>query len=120
MFHCLPNWACAWTNGNWEEFAQQLVKAEGTFNQNQPNLVFSFLVQVVKHCPDLEYLGYKETARVIKNIHATAIAKGQPVPKLKFTHINNMGSKNRKVSADALRCRKPIMNAIVEVLPQLR
>ena len=78
------------------------------------------VAEVVKHFPGLEYLGYKETARVIKNIHATAIAKGQPVPQLKFTHINNMGSKNRKVSADALRCRKPIMNAIVEVLPQLR
>ena len=78
------------------------------------------VAEVVKHFPDLEYLGYKETARVIKNIHATAIAKGQPVPQLKFTHINNMGSKNRKVSADALRCRKPIMSAIVEVLPQLR
>ena len=78
------------------------------------------VAEVVKHFPGLEYLGYKETARVIKNIHATAIAKGKPVPQLKFTHINNMGSKNRKVSADALRCRKPIMNAIVEVLPQLR
>ena len=78
------------------------------------------VAEVVKHFPHLEYLGYKEAARVIKNIHATAIAKALPVPQLKFTHINNMGSKNRKVSADALRCRKPIMNALVEALPHLK
>ncbi len=75
---------------------------------------------VLRNLPELDYLGYKETARVIKNLHATALANGQPPPKLPFTHLNNMGSKNRKVSAAALRCRKPIMEAIVDVLPELK
>jgi len=71
--------------------------------------------KVIGHLPELEYLGYKETGKVVKSLHRV-LEQG----KLKLTHIDNRGSKNRRLVVSSLRCRKSMIVAISELCPQVR
>lgn len=62
--------------------------------------------------PNMQFLGYKETGKVIKTLH-----KNIDHPKLKLTHIDNTGCKTRKLVVTSLRCKKSIIVAISEMCP---
>eukprot|EP00088_Acartia_fossae_P025026 TRINITY_DN25880_c0_g1_i1.p1 TRINITY_DN25880_c0_g1~~TRINITY_DN25880_c0_g1_i1.p1 ORF type:complete len:309 (-),score=44.53 TRINITY_DN25880_c0_g1_i1:316-1242(-) len=63
---------------------------------------------------DIEYLGYKETGKVVKTLHRMLQQK-----KLKLTHVDNRGSKSRRLVVSSLRCRKPMTVAISELCPEV-
>ena len=70
-----------------------------------PNLVSTgkqakliYFIKLVSHLPDLEYLGYKETGKMIRTLMKT-----MPGIVLKLTHIDNRGSKMRRIIVNSLR-----------------
>lgn len=62
--------------------------------------------------PNLQFLGYKETGKVIKTLH-----KNIDSPRLQLTHIDNTGCKTRKLVVTSLRSKKSSIVAISEMCP---
>jgi len=82
-----------------------------------------FEKEVAKVLPllkQLEYLGYKETGKAVKSIHR-AVEEGNLVfAPLLLTHVDNLGSKARRLIASTLRCKKPVALAISLLCPDVR
>ena len=100
-------------------------------------------VAAVAAClPNLEYLGYKETGKVIKHLYKNMLAKAHKIASLdnegnamveintpnlglksnglkKLTHLNNLGSKTRRLIAAGLRFKKPLIEATMNVCPNV-
>jgi len=72
------------------------------------------VAKLVVHLPNLRFLGYKETGRVIKALNML-----QKPPKLKLTHVDNRGSRNRPLNFPSLRCKRTLLNALINVCPAL-
>jgi len=77
------------------------------------------VAKVVMGLPDLVYLGYKETGKVIKTLHKAVLA-GRELKELGIHHIDNMGSKSRRLIASALRCKKQLTLSILAICPQVK
>ena len=94
---------------------------------------------------NLEYLGYKETGKVIKHLYKNILAKAHKIASLddvnkevrcedvpesnlglkskglkKLTHLNNLGSKTRRLIAAGLRFKKPLIEAAMNVCPNVQ
>ena len=78
------------------------------------------LARVVPALPLLEYLGYKETGKVIKSLHRAVEEGGQAFKALSLTHVDNLGSKARRLIASTLRCKKPVALAISLFCPGVK
>ena len=74
------------------------------------------LAKVILNFPDLTHLGYKETGKVLKTLMKTEPEKLRP---LKLTHVDNLGSKARRLIASAMRCKKPVAEAIYNLCPEV-
>jgi len=72
------------------------------------------VAKLVSQLPDLRYLGYKETGKVIKTLNKMEVA-----PKLKFTHVDNRGSKARRMDYSSLRCKKAMLEALLNLCPDV-
>jgi len=80
--------------------------------------IFEKEVAKVIYCfPDLIYLGYKETGKVLKTVHKGIESGLEKFQELKLTHVDNLGSKTRRLIASALRCKKPVALAISVLCP---
>lgn len=77
------------------------------------------VAKVVSGLPDLAYLGYKETGKVIKTLHK-AVLGGKELKELGIHHVDNMGSKSRRLIASALRCKKQLTQSISVMCPRVR
>jgi len=77
------------------------------------------VAKIIYHFPDLTYLGYKETGKVLKTIHKAIESGQEKFQELKLTHIDNLGSKTRRLIASALRCKKPVALAISVLCPEV-
>ena len=125
--------------------------------QGCPNLTTLYLfdcgffdkdVAAVATClPNLEYLGYKETGKVIKHLYRNILAKAHRIANAdyyekgqnaksghipannlglksnglkKLTHLNNLGSKTRRLIATGLRFKKPLIEAAMNVCPNVQ
>lgn len=107
------------------------------------------VAEVASCLPNLEYLGYKETGKVIKHLYKNILAKAHAtshidsqnesncdqgiIQKLqdkplgmksrglkKLTHLNNLGSKARRLIASGLRFKKPLIEAALNVCPNIQ
>lgn len=74
------------------------------------------LAKVILHFPEMTHLGYKETGKVLKTLMKTEPEKLRP---LKLTHVDNLGSKARRLIASAMRCKKPVTEAIYNLCPEV-
>ena len=74
------------------------------------------LAKVILNFPDLVHLGYKETGKVLKTLMKTDSEK---LRTLKLTHVDNLGSKARRLIASAMRCKKPVVEAIYNLCPDV-
>jgi len=83
----------------------------GVFEKEVAKIIYSF--------PDLTYLGYKETGKVLKTIHKGIESGQEKFQELKLTHVDNLGSKTRRLIASALRCKKPVALAISVLCPEV-
>jgi len=81
----------------------------GIFEKEVAKVIYSFR--------DLTYLGYKETGKVLKTIHKGIESGQEKFQELKLTHVDNLGSKTRRLIASALRCKKPVSLAISVLCP---
>ena len=72
---------------------------------------------VVLKLPNLIHLGYKETGKVLKTLMKTVPPENLRPIKLK--HVNNLGSKTRRLIATAMRCKKPVAEAILNLCPDV-
>jgi len=81
----------------------------GVFEKEVAKVIYSF--------PNLTYLGYKETGKVLKTIHKGIESGQETFQELQLTHIDNLGSKTRRLIASALRCKKPVALAISVLCP---
>ena len=78
------------------------------------------VAKVLPQLKQLEYLGYKETGKAVKSIHR-AVEEGNLVfAPLLLTHVDNLGSKARRLIASTLRCKKPVALAISLLCPEVR
>ena len=73
--------------------------------------------KVVPLFPDLVHLGYKETGKVLKTLMKTVPSEN--LKSLKLTHVNNLGSKCRRLIATAMRCKRPVAEAILNLCPDV-
>ena len=71
------------------------------------------VTELVMGYPDLEYLGYKETGKVVKHLHA---AKGSL---LKLTHLNSLGTRSRKLIPQGLRFKSSLIAKAITVCPNV-
>ena len=99
------------------------------------------VAEVAANLPNLEYLGYKETGKVVKHIYKNILAKAHKTSSLdnlndkeeeknklstktnglkKLTHLNNLGSKARRLIASGLRFKKPLIEAALNVSPNIQ
>ena len=102
------------------------------------------VAKVVACLPNLEYLGYKETGKVIKHLYKNMLAKAHRIANpndtdseevtneissnlglkcnglKKLSHLNNLGSKTRKLIASGLRFKKPLIEAAINVCPNIQ
>jgi len=78
------------------------------------------VARLVPSLPVLTYLGYKETGKVLKTIHKDIQTDQQPFRELNLTHVDNLGSKARRLIASALRCKKPVALAIAVLCPRVQ
>ena len=74
--------------------------------------------KVVPLFPDLIHLGYKETGKVLKTLFKTW-RPPLKLKKLKLTQVNNLGSKTRRLIATAMRCKRPVAEAILNLCPDV-
>lgn len=72
------------------------------------------VAKLVVQLPNLKFLGYKETGKVIKTLN-----KYPTCVNLNITHVDNRGSKARRLDYSALRCKKNLTNAMVNVCPNV-
>jgi len=74
------------------------------------------LSKIILHLPELSHLGYKETGKTLKSL-----LKSNPddLKPLKLTHVDNLGSKSRRLIASAMRCKKPVVEAILNLCPNV-
>ena len=78
------------------------------------------VAKVLPQFNQLEYLGYKETGKALKSIHR-AVEDGNLIfAPLLLTHVDNLGSKARRLIASTLRCKKPVALAISLLCPGVR
>lgn len=73
---------------------------------------------VVLHLPHLSFLGYKETGKVLRTLHRQL--EGKSFKELGLTHVDNLGSKNRRLIAATLRCKKAVALAIALLCPKVQ
>ena len=73
--------------------------------------------KVVPLFPVLVHLGYKETGKVLKTLIKTVPPEN--LKSLKLTHVNNLGSKCRRLIATAMRCKRPVAEAILNLCPDV-
>ena len=107
------------------------------------------VAEVAACLPNLEYLGYKETGKVVKHLYRNMLAKAHKIASLtnynsspceakvsveiqektlgmksnglqKLTHLNNLGSKARRLIASGLRFKKPLIEAALNVCPNIQ
>ena len=78
------------------------------------------VAKVVSQLHELTYLGYKETGKVVKTLHKGCEGGAAGFRELLLTHVDNTGSKTRRLIASALRCKKPVSLAISELCPTVR
>jgi len=83
----------------------------GVFEKEVAKIIYFF--------PELTYLGYKETGKVLKTIHKGIESGQEKFQELKLTHVDNLGSKTRRLIASALRCKKPVALAISVLCPDV-
>lgn len=72
------------------------------------------VAKLVGQLPELRYLGYKETGKVIKTLNKSELAS-----KLKLTHVDNRGSKARRMDYSSLRCKKAMLEAVLNLCPDV-
>ena len=75
------------------------------------------LAKVILHFPHLTHLGYKETGKVLKTLFKTT--DSDQLRTLKLTHVDNLGSKTRRLIASAMRCKKPVTEAMFNLCPDV-
>lgn len=75
---------------------------------------------VLPHLPHLVFLGYKETGKVLRTIHREQQQQQQVFNELNLTHVDNLGSKNRRLIAATLRCKKAVALAIALLCPRVQ
>jgi len=73
------------------------------------------VAKCVASLPCLVYLGYKETGKVVKTLF-----KNANQCQLQLTHLDNRGSKNRRLVVTSLRCKKPVIEAISNLCPSVK
>lgn len=83
----------------------------GIFEKEIAKIIFSF--------QDLHYLGYKETGKVLKTLNKLIESGKETFQPLKLTHVDNTGSKTRRLISSALRCRSPVALAISVLCPNV-
>ena len=69
--------------------------------------------------PELVHLGYKETGKVLKILMKTVPPENLSSKSLKLTHVNNLGSMARRLIASAMRCKRPVAEAILNLCPEV-
>eukprot|EP00088_Acartia_fossae_P064964 TRINITY_DN7_c0_g1_i1.p1 TRINITY_DN7_c0_g1~~TRINITY_DN7_c0_g1_i1.p1 ORF type:complete len:610 (+),score=121.82 TRINITY_DN7_c0_g1_i1:53-1882(+) len=72
------------------------------------------VAKLVFQLPDLEFLGYKETGKVIKTLDKNMYSQ-----RTKLTHVDNRGSKARRLDYSALRCKRVMITAMVNLCPDV-
>jgi len=77
------------------------------------------VAKLISHLHELTYLGYKETGKVVKTLHK-GCEGGEGFRELGLTHVDNMGSKARRLIASALRCKKPVSLALSVLCPGVK
>ena len=77
------------------------------------------LAKYVPLFPELVHLGYKETGKVLKILMKTVPPENLSSKGLKLTHVNNLGSMARRLIASAMRCKRPVAEAILNLCPQV-
>jgi len=104
---------------NEEKFQPGCVKLEklfifdcGVYEKEVAKVIYKF--------PDLTYLGYKETGKALKTLHKYIECGQEKFQELKLTHVDNLGSKTRRLVAAALRCKKPVALAISLLCPNVQ
>jgi len=71
------------------------------------------VARLVKCLPDLSTLGYKETGKVVKHLFKSGLS----LPKL--THLNNMGTRSRKLIPAGLRFKRNLTEMAINVCPNV-
>jgi len=77
------------------------------------------VAKVLPLLPKLTYLGYKETGKAVKSVHRAVEEGSAEFAPLLLTHVDNMGSKARRLIASTLRCKKPVCLAISLLCPMV-
>ena len=76
------------------------------------------VAKVLSSFPDLTHLGYKETGKALKTLYKSL--DNQQLQPLKLTHVDNLGSKTRRLIASAMRCKRPVAEAITALCPEVQ
>jgi len=84
----------------------------GVYNKDVAKVVCKF--------PYLTYLGYKETGKMLKTLFKSMENGEVEFQELKLTHVDNLGSKTRRLIAAALRCKRPVALAIKVLCPKVQ
>ena len=78
------------------------------------------VAKVVYKFPYLNYLGYKETGKMLKTLFKSMENGEGEFQELKLTHVDNLGSKTRRFIPAALRCKRPVALAISVLCPNVQ
>ena len=84
----------------------------GIFEKEIAKVLYSF--------PDLTHLGYKETGKALKTLYKSLEASPESLRPLRLTHVDNLGSKTRRLIASAMRCKRPVAQAITSLCPDVQ
>ena len=84
----------------------------GIFEKEVAKVLYSF--------PELTHLGYKETGKALKTLYKSHESSLENLRPLKLTHVDNLGSKTRRLIASAMRCKRPVAEAITKLCPHVQ